>query len=180
MQNAKLKKQTTLFEWFVSPSLVDITRVLYHIGNITDSGILTEGGGAVFMARSVYSGHYKFDDFLPIYRRRRDRLIELIKNSKRLLFCRVETSVTVYTKDDIDDFVRSIARINPRIQDLKLLLIRPDTCIEHPAVHTVVHSNMEYDPFCKGEDINNMFVKAVHDAGYDVKNTTNETFTDHD
>jgi hypothetical protein len=33
LQNAKIKKQTTLFEWFVSPNLNNITNILIKIVN---------------------------------------------------------------------------------------------------------------------------------------------------
>jgi hypothetical protein len=36
MQHKKLKKETSLFEWFISPTLRDITHVLIKIGNNED------------------------------------------------------------------------------------------------------------------------------------------------
>ena len=77
MQNAKIKTHTTLFEWFNSPNLRDITEILKLIKDNKDDDIIKQKGTHVLIGENIYSGHYNLDEFKTIYKRRRDRLLNI-------------------------------------------------------------------------------------------------------
>jgi len=178
LQNAKIKKQTTLFEWFLSPNLRDITDVLIKIGNNTDSDIIKQVGTHVFIGDKIYSGHYKYEEFNNIYQRRRDRLVNTIKENKKILFCRFELGPIIYSKEDIDNFINSISIINSDLEDIKLLIISPEMELEHPSLIKLVYDKHSSDPYCKSKEINDLFVNTLQKIGYDLEDTLDVCFTD--
>ena len=182
LQNAKIKKQTTLFEWFVSPNLNDITNVLIKIGNNTDTDIIKVLNNNVFIGDNIYSGHYTYESIQNIYQRRRNRLINIIKSSKNILFCRFEYHSIDYSKKDIDDFINSILAINPDIEHVKLFIISPphNTELEHPSLINVMYDKHHTDPYCKSQEINDLFINSLEKIGYNLKDTNNIYFTDMD
>ncbi len=68
MQNLKIKKCTTLFEWFVSNSLKNITDVLYKIENNTDNDIVKQLNNRICLINdNISSNHYTYEEFIYIY-----------------------------------------------------------------------------------------------------------------
>lgn len=179
LQNCKLKKQTSLFEWFVSNNLKTITSVLVKIGQNTDTDIVKDGGYHTYIENNtIFSGHYKYSEFKEIYIRRRNRLIETILNNNRLLFVRFEGSHILYETSDIDEFINSIKHINPSC-DVKLLLISPNEKeIEHPSLISAFYDKQSSDPYCRGKEINDFFINTLQSIGYNIHNTFENTFTD--
>ena len=179
LQNCKLKKQTSLFEWFVSNNLKTITSVLVKIGNNTDTDIIKDGGPHTYIENNtIYSGHYKHTDFKEIYNRRRNRLVECISNNNRLLFVRFEYSHIIYDTNDIDEFINAIKHINPSC-DVKLLLISPiETQIKHPSIIPAFYDKQFSDPYCTGKEINEFFVNTLQTIGYNIHDILDAKFTD--
>ena len=180
MQNLKIKKQTTLFEWFVSNHLNNITRILERIETNTDTDIIQVRGKHIFLGDSnISSDHYTYEDFLPIYKRRRDRLVETIRSSEKILFVRFEHKPIVYTTPDIDNFIDVVQKIHPDSKEIKLLLISPlSNMIQHPALTTLFYNKHSEDPHCLSKEINDLFRNALKDIGYDIHDTTDITFND--
>jgi hypothetical protein len=178
LQNAKIKKETTLFEWFISPSVKDITNVLTNIVHNRDAHIIKQIGRKVYIGNNINSDHYTYEDFKTIYQRRRSRLLSTIKSSKKILFCRFEAKPVAYTKEDIDAFINTVLMINKDLEDIKLLLIGPSRKFEHPSLIKVTHDNHSADPYCKGKEINDLFVNTLKKVGYNLNDTTNVCFTD--
>jgi hypothetical protein len=178
LQNAKLKKYTTLFEWFVSPHLNHITDILTKIGNNTDTDIIKTSGKYIFMGDSIYSEHYTPEVFMDIYKRRRDRLVDTIKSSKNILFVRFESNDIHYHTAEIDNFINSVLAIHPNLENVKLFLISPNTKMEHPSLIPILYTKHKKDPFCKSQEINDLFVTNLEKHGYNVHSTSNECFTD--
>lgn len=181
LQNAKLKKQTSLFEWFVSNHLNHITSVLQKIVEHTDTDIISVSGGYVCIGDdTIFSEHYKLAEFQEIYKRRRDRFIETIRASKSILFARFDgTLVPPYSSEEIDNFLQVIRRINPEIEKATLLLISMNpTKIEHPSVAQFFYTEHASDPYCRGYHINSLFMNALKSVGYNVADTTAQRFTD--
>ena len=181
LQNAQLKKQTSLFEWFVSNHLSHITSVLNKIITEADTDIIKYNSGHVHIGDSnIYSGHYKYTEFLEIYKRRRDRMLELIRASKNILFVRFEYGTPIlYSHREIDDFIGVIKIINPSLENVKLLLITENPApIVHPSLHTVFFNKHHLDPYCKGEEINKLFVESLRAVGVNVDDKIRMTFTD--
>lgn len=178
LQNANIKKHTTLFEWFISPNLNDITNTLLKIGNNTDDTIITKNEAYTFIDGVIFSSHYNDTDFTAIYKRRRDRIIDIIKSSKNILFCRFEAKINDYTTADIDNFINAIRIFNPDTENMKLLFISPKTEFEHPSIIKVVYDKHEEDPYCESEEINTLFTNTLQDIGYNINNKTDICFTD--
>lgn len=61
MQNCKLKKETSLFEWFVSENLNSITKVLNKIIDKTDTEIIVHRSvrHIAINDNTIWTGHYK-------------------------------------------------------------------------------------------------------------------------
>lgn len=182
LQNCKLKKETTLFEWFVSNNMNIITKILGKIGNNIDVA-LTQNGGHVYIENSgCQSGHYSLPSFREIYKRRRARLVATIRAQKQILFIRFERYTdNIYTSEDFDDFFDSIRSINPNTGDMKLLLFYPEKLeVNHPQVVTkvcagdIIHS----DPYCEGSVINTIFIDALREVGVNFLDTSDKIFTD--
>lgn len=178
LQNAKIKRHTTLFEWFVSPNLIDITNILNKIANNTDDDIIKQKGNTIYIGDNIESNHYTYENFKLIYQRRRNRLLNIILSSKKILFCRFEGTPITYCKEDIDNFIKTVLSINENLEDIKLMLITPDLEFEHPSVIKVWYDKHKDDPYCKSKEINDLFTNTLHTLGYDIKDTVDTMFTD--
>jgi len=180
MQNLKIKKETSLFEWFVSNNLRNITNVLYKIENKTDHDIIKTNGNHIYIEDSnIYSGHYKYEEFKSIYIRRRDRLINSIKSKNKILFIRFEGSNNKYNNEDIDNFINIIKEINPKCNEIKLLLISPNKDIlKHECLINVFYDKHSEDSYCKGKEINDLFLKSLQTIGYNINDISNINFNE--
>jgi len=183
LQNCKLKKETSLFEWFISENLNSITKVLNKIIDKTDTNLIFYKSPThiAINDNSIWSGHYKKEEFVPIYLRRRDRLLETIQNNNNILFVRMEYTSIKYTNEDIEAFTSAIRRINPTCTGSKLLLISPtQSSLDHPFVIKEfydgrIHSS---DPYCTGVTINTLFTDILNKVGYNLEDTSDITYTD--
>lgn len=181
--NCKIKEATSVFEWFVTTSLKTITAIILKIAKGLDINIYQQADKIYIEDETVSSSHYTLDEFIPIFKRRSERFLEQIKQSKRLLFIRFEIREgLLYTLDDYKSFENCIRLINPSIE-MKLLLIRPDTCqVEYP---NVIHKYVEYDtihkdPFCVEPLLNSIFVTILNEVGYPVESKNDKVFIDKD
>jgi len=173
LQNCKIKKETTLFEWFVTNNLKKISNVLYKIGKGEDINIKQKGQHIYMEDSDIFTGHYSMDEFIPIFKRRSERLKHCIQTNTRILFVRFDRDKIKYTKEDIDTFIDSIKTINPNIENMRLLLITPNKeDIIHPyLINKSFISNYETiysDPYYTGELVNTFFEKLLKDIGYNM------------
>ena len=179
LENCRLKSHTSLFEWFVSNRLNDITNVLIKIVDNSDSDIIKQDGPNVYIGDAIFSGHYKADEFKSIYERRRQRLLDLIKTNKRILFIRFEADCYLYTNNDIGKFIQTVQSINPDIGEMKLLFISPNKInSEHPFLLHEFYDKHSQDPYCRGVEINSLFINALKKYGYNTDNMSDLKFTD--
>jgi hypothetical protein len=183
MHNCKLKKETSLFEWFVSENLNSITAVLNKIIDKTDTEIIVHRTAKhiAINDNTIWSGHYTKEEFMPIYLRRRDRLLETIQKNNNILFVRMEGTSIKYTNKDIEAFASAIRRINPTCNGSQLLLISPtQSSLDHPFVIKEVYDGriQSSDPYCTGHVINTLFTSLLKKVGYNLEDTLDTTFTD--
>lgn len=140
LQNLKIKKETSLFEWFRSRSLNGINKVIQHIyeNGINDNiigkcGACGEiGKGVSFFGDKTYydcveSYHYNLNEYKKIYIRRAERFIDSIKNEKSILFIRIDNESRPTTKEEVNEFINLIKSMNPHL-DFTFLLV---SCIIH-------------------------------------------------
>jgi len=180
LQNCKLKKKTTAFEWFVSQSLNDITNALLQMAKGTDGDILKNCGGETqIINANISSCHYS--NFNDIYIRRRDRLLECIKNNSKVLFIRFEHTNHIYSYEDIDNFMNAIKAINPNCDDMKLLLIKEtEMHLDHPFLINELwdpHS-APLDHYCSSSQNIEFFLRVLEKHGYNVHDKTDVDFND--
>jgi hypothetical protein len=180
LQNLKLKKQTTLFEWFISKHLSHITNVLNKIGNNTDNDIIKQEGKYIYIGdNNIASEHYTLEEFKEIYIRRRNRLVDTIINSNKILFVRLEGNFYSYTKEDIDEFINSVKMINPKCDEIKLLLMGPNNnVVDHPCLMHVFFDKHGGDPWCSGKEMHDLFINGLDAIGYNINDRYDICFND--
>jgi hypothetical protein len=85
-----------------------------------------------------------------------------------------------YGKEDIDNFIKAVLLINPYLEPetTKLLLICHSLELEHPNVKIEIYKKHHEDLYCKGYEINNMFVTTLDKVGYNTNDKMEGTFTD--
>ena len=164
LKNSNLKKETTLFEWFVTNSLQKISNIIYKIANNIEVELITGNlslGNISLDDNDIYTGHYTFNEYISIYDRRKKRLIDSIKNKKKILFIRIDFSDYKYTENDINIFINSIKYINQNIDEMKLLLI-------------TINSLELYNPFLINKTIDkDIILNDPHYNGKTVKEFIN-------
>jgi len=72
LKNSNLKKETTLFEWFVTNSLQKISNIIYKIANNIEVELITGNlslGNISLDDNDIYTGHYTFNEYISIYDR---------------------------------------------------------------------------------------------------------------
>jgi hypothetical protein len=171
MENAKLRNETSLFEWFVVNSLQTITTIIENAALNTQPQISVRNDGNVgvqIIDMNMYSGHYSVDEYIPKYGRRASRFIETIRSNSRILFLRYEDGELPQQKE-VDDFVTTLRNINPDLE-IKVVLVRSsnkkesDIRFDHPILNYEYIPN-EYistdDILCKREPINTWFQSLV-------------------
>ena len=118
LQALKIKKETSLFEWFHSDSLSVITKIVNLIQENIDTSIIVPRDRFVqyFNDESgIYSEHYSSEEFKDIFIRRVQRFIDMIKKSKSILFVRIEDLefIKSSSEEELEEFKQSILKINP-------------------------------------------------------------------
>jgi len=171
LKNAGLKKETTLFDWFVTPLLYKITLIFQKLGNNIDVNIIQDGNMLFMGDSSIESSHYSLPEYTSIYQRRKDRMLNTIRSGKKLLFVRFERErENEHTEEGIDDFIDSIKYINPDAE-VTLLLFRPtELDFTHPCLITKFCHNdtISLDPMCIGGTINKIFIDGLRDVGVNI------------
>jgi len=181
LQNLKIKKETSLFEWFISNKLNNITNVLSKIVNKTDYDIIQQKNDTqIYIGEEdIFSSHYNIENFKPIYERRRDRLLDCIKNNSRILFVRFEGNTNIYSPIDIDEFINVIKSINPKNEVIKLFLISPnENELKHPDLISKFYNKHHEDSYCKSREINELFVNTLNEIGYNINTIYDISFND--
>lgn len=184
-QNCKIKKETSLFEWFVTKNLNSITKILNKLSDLSEIHIYKENNVKdIFIEDSTISSiHYTLKELQPIFKRRSVRFLESIRDTTmKPLFVRFEIRLNVqYTYDDIEQFIHAIQRINPSCEGMKLLLISPTKDhIKHPFIlnEYYEYEDIHSDPFCKGSKINTFFVETLKKHGFDMNSVSTLMFHD--
>ena len=83
LQNCKLKKETSLFEWFITDSLKNITGVIKKLNAKEPIRNFRTGTHLCIEYDDIYTGHYKLDEWDSIFKRRSERLLNTIKHNNK-------------------------------------------------------------------------------------------------
>jgi hypothetical protein len=125
LQNLKLKKETSLFEWFQSDSLATITKVVKAIHQRIDPGLVKGINKNIHLLTpdsDLFSHHYSVLEYRPIFQRRAKRFLDTVKQSKRLLCIRLNPDDRTTSLKEIRDFLSIIKEINPTVSCTFLLI----------------------------------------------------------
>jgi hypothetical protein len=189
LQKLKIKKETSLFEWFQSESLDAISDAIEQIdwGNIDPALIGGTDKDLYICNQRIFSYHYKLEDFKQIFIRRAKRFHETIMNNNNILFVRINISYNNTSSNEVDRFMSYIKTINPNISNMKLLLIStinsPDTFnpIEHRHVVHKYILKSDLNDFTMKDDIkiHKIFKSYLDEIGYNTEVISNSTFDDH-
>jgi len=94
------------------------------------------------------------------------------------IYC-FEDKVNNYNDSDINRFISSVKNINQTLNEIKLLLISPNTQpIRHESVINVFHNNHSTDPYCIGKEINDLFVDSLMKIGFNLSDISSTRFSD--
>lgn len=129
-QHLQIKKETGLFEWFVSRRLQMITNVINKIKVKIDPKIIYGRPNksekiVCINCHGITSTHFRTKTFKPIFRRRAARFLKTIRESKQIIFVRLKEpahSGAPATLSEFKNFYASILSINPSLK-IKFLLI---------------------------------------------------------
>jgi len=188
LQNLKLKKETSLFEWFVSTSLKSITEVVKKMGNNEEINIFQKNYQVAILDDSIYSGHYSIIEYKDIFQRRSKRFLETIKDGSEILFIRFERigiKIDECNINTITNFLETIKKINPIISCKFLLLQEVNNINEFiPLIHeNIVIKPIDKsisDTYVTSKEINTEFKKNLSEIGVDLTDTSNIVLTDKD
>jgi len=187
LQNLKLKKETSLFEWFKSTSLKSITEVVRKLEIGEEINIFQKEHQVAILDRTIYSGHYNLVEYKDIFKRRSTRFIEQLKNNNEILFIRFQRGIE-YDKcniNDINNFLKIIKEINPKIS-CKFLLIEDIDDINNfiPLIgDSIINKPIDKkisDTYVTSIEINSLFKKILLEIGVDFTDTYNMVLTDKD
>jgi len=191
LQQTKLKKETTLFEWFVTQNLRDIISILKNIVTNTPVSLdlrncLEANTNYLYMGDidTIYSSHYSLDEFKSIYDRRKERLLDTIKNNNRILFIRIEhpisEEVNKTTDADIEELQKTLQLINPNISEMKLLLfsIYKYEFTNPFVIYKYMDINLHHHTTNIKPELSTFFLKCIEELGYNINNTNNLYFND--
>jgi len=164
-------------------NLNNITNVLLKIGNNTDDNdiikVCNNHNHIYIEDTNIFTSHYTVEEFTPIYKRRRDRLVDCITKNNKILFIRYECDNNEISNKDIDDFQNAIKNINPNSDNMKLLIIsKNDLNLNHSFLLNEIYNDIENDSFCTGEKINSFFINTLKKVGYNITNVSTINFND--
>jgi len=192
LKSSNIKQATGLFEYFVTKNLYAIFNIIDNIANNIDNidtsiVIDSKEDDNIFLCdKQIWGNHYKYDNYLEIFKRRAIRLYNIIKHNKKLLFLRFVRGEHLYydkkesidnthnyTKEDIDKFISILQKINPDTSEMKLLVIhhKPNiNYIEHPFIIYKYYEDavVNDDDMKNGNSIVSLFMNWLKEVGYNI------------
>jgi hypothetical protein len=186
-----IKKETGVFEWFDSRRLQRITDVIECMTRDPSCNVVHASGASVCLLHpDLFSNHYDTEEFRPIFARRYQRFLEIVKTQPRLFFVRVNPYQRFTYKEEIERFAESIHRINSRVMIVFLLI---DT-IQHDSEKKILsverHFLSFHHRFFYKKDMRDILMRPpnrilyeqykqmLKDIGYDVDDVYKQIFHD--
>jgi hypothetical protein len=191
LQHLKLKKETSLFEWFQSETLTAINSTLAKIDWLNiDSYVPYKNGVYVNLGLDVFSNHYTLEEFKPIFVRRAKRFYKTIQNEDTILFIRLNVSTSTTTLEEIEEFrstIESMILDNTRIEKMRFMLIstihKPEDFvpIQHDwIIHRYILRGDVNDGYMKDDiKIQHQLREFLTEAGFNIEDTLHKEWNDH-
>jgi hypothetical protein len=192
-QSLGLKKATSLFEYFESGSLQDITNIIntkQKFGKCNIGNYPTRPGVFILNVR-LFSFHYiNIDEYKDIFQRRYNRFIENINKAENIYFVRVDSLGKITTKNQIELFIESIKQINPNIKFNFLLISTIHTNSNIKPIAINIPNIIFHHKFFFNKDINCVYMMKnseimyekykiiLEEIGYNTNDTNSIIFND--
>jgi hypothetical protein len=131
MIRLRLKKETSLFEWFQIGSFQYVTDVILSIYNKIDDNIIKYYSGEMKLLHDqLYSYHYhNIEEFKVIFKRRAERFLNMLKQEE-VLFLTMNPKGVKIPECELRTFHDCIQKINPYLK-WKILIIDTDNSHEY-------------------------------------------------
>ncbi len=182
-QAIRIKKETGVFEWFVSAKLQNITDVINTLTNNPTQNVVFENPDNVYiylLNPEFFSNHYHADEYKPIFQRRYNRFIDIINKEETTYFVRVNPLGVNTSKHEVELFIESIKRINPnnKIAFLLISTIHNDGDINSITIdinNVSFHHKYFYEKDVT-DVIHERYIKMLEDIGYNINDKSNINF----
>ena len=190
-QNLRIKKETSIFEWFESRNLQYITDVINTLSINPESNVIYGKDGNVYLLNTnFYSCHYEIDEYKIIFKRRYNRFIDTINKEEKLYFVRVNPLGQNTTKNEIELFIESIKRINNNIEIVFLLIDTIHNDCDFKDINIDINTIAFYHKYFYEKDVNDCYMREnsttiyenytnmLKDIGYNINDTNDLLFND--
>ena len=189
LQHLKIKKETSLFEWFQSDTLSAINNTMSKIDwQEFDTSVVGGKDKHIELGnKNIYSYHYTLNEYRPIFVRRAQRFIHTIRSTDSVLFLRFDLTKYKTTLDEILEFRSIIESLKlENIDKMKFMLVSTKKSTEEfvPIKHDyVIHKCMVYniEPDWKIENDPPMIAQLkifLNEVGYNINDINNIKWTD--
>jgi hypothetical protein len=146
LDSCKIERETGLFEWCKGDNFSDVIYTINNIHNI-DVEQYKLPGNVCIRGTDIYTSHYALNSFSDKVKRRSKRFIDMIKSNVELLFIRRDYFNTMLKIEELDEFDKSIKKINPDCNYKFLLLNTTGDLITYKnLIHKMVEVNTMEEP----------------------------------
>jgi hypothetical protein len=185
-----IKKETGVFEWFESRNLQYITDLINTITLNPHANIISRNNKYIYLLNTNFlSYHYDIEDYKIIFKRRYNRFIYNINNQKNIYFVRINPLGYNTSKNEIELFIESIKRINPKIKFNFLLIDTINNDCDFNSINIDIDNVILYHKYFYEKDVNDVYMrsptiiyeiykKILQDIGYNINLTNNIIFND--
>ena len=179
LKKLNLKKETTLFEYFLSYNFNSIVDIINKIHKSIESVSINKSTKYINMeSDNIVSGHYALNDYIPIFKRRSERFINAIKNNNQIIFIRLCIEDEKLNIDDVISFISIICSMNSTL-DFKLIIIERlnniNNFIEIKYEH-LIHKCVLYNDEINTDNLINHYNKT-HEYNTDYIEEVNKCLT---
>ena len=183
-QQLQIKKETGVFEWFVSKNLQNITDIINTLTTDPTLNIVYENTTHVYLLNTnCVSTHYKLDEYKAIFKRRYNRFIDIINKEECVYFVRLNIIDEITTKPEIELFIESIKKIHPNIKIVFLLIDTIRSTSDFNSIHIDIKNVILHHKYLHETDVNNPtmrtnYKKILEEIGYNINETNTNQFNE--
>lgn len=185
-QRIRIKKETGVFEWFVSTKLQNITDVINTLTNNPTQNVVFDNPDNVhiyLLNPEFFSNHYRAEEYKQIFQRRYNRFINIINKEETTYFVRINPLGVNTSKHEVELFIESIKRINPnnKITFLLISTIHNDGDINSITIdinNVSFHHKYFYEKDVDYAILAQHYIKMLEDIGYNINDRSNINFND--